>query len=78
MHVIEWTFVYLIITALVAGGVLAVVAIGMQGKLRERFPKAADRLARTAQALNGDGEPPAKFERFVEKASQYQQRVRTH
>ena len=48
----------------VAAGTAGVVVIGMQGRGRARAPKLADQLARTAQHLNGDGEPPQAFARL--------------
>ena len=51
----------------VAVGVCGVVGMGMAGKGKERHPVLADRFARAARALNGDGEVPPRFEKQVEK-----------
>lgn len=42
-------------------GIWGVVGMGMAGKGRTKHPKLAHQFARAAQALNGDGEPPARF-----------------
>ncbi len=53
----------MIILAILAG-TAGVVVVGLQGRGRDRAPRLADRLARTAQHLNGDGEPPQAFARL--------------
>ena len=55
----------MVVLLLIVAGTVAVVVIGMQGRFKERVPRAADRLARAAQHLNGDGEPPELFRRLL-------------
>jgi hypothetical protein len=45
-----------------------VVLLGMEGRGKQRAPKLADRMARAAQHLNGDGEPPARLVKLIESA----------
>lgn len=54
-------FITLALTAAVAG----VVIVGMQGRGRDRAPLLADRMARAARHLNGDGTPPPAFLRVL-------------
>jgi len=49
----------------VAAGIVGLVALGMQGRGRDRAPVLASKMARAATHLNGEGEPPEKFRRFV-------------
>ncbi|MGY4721050.1 hypothetical protein [Naumannella cuiyingiana] len=65
MDLIDMTVLFVFLSALVATGVIALVVIGMQGRYRERHPGAADLLARTARALNGDATPPRSFQRLL-------------
>ncbi len=53
-----------LILAIVAGTVVVVV-VGMQGWFRHWLPNVSDRMARAAQHLNGDGEPPELFRRLL-------------
>ena len=53
------------IALVIALSVWGVVAMGMAGKGRDRHPKLAHRFARAAQALNGDGEPPARLVKLL-------------
>lgn len=48
-----------------AAGVAAVVLVGIEGRGKHRAPKLAHKMARTAQHLNGDGEPPKRFARLL-------------
>lgn len=50
----------LVILAVVAG-TAGVVVVGIEGRFKDRAPRVADRMARAAQHLNGDGTPPAAF-----------------
>jgi hypothetical protein len=54
----------LLILAVVAG-TAGVVVVGIEGRFKDRAPKAADRMARAAQHLNGDGTPPKVFQRLL-------------
>lgn len=53
-----------ILILVVALGVCGVVGIGMAGKGKEKHPALAHHLARAAQALNGDGEVPSRFQKL--------------
>jgi hypothetical protein len=55
----------------VAAGIVGLVALGMQGRGRDRAPELATKLARAAEHLNGDGEPPEGFRRFIESGLQH-------
>lgn len=48
-----------------AAAVLLVVTMGIEGRGRQRHPELADRLARAAKHLNGDGKPPSRLERML-------------
>lgn len=48
----------MLVILLIAAAIVAVVAMGMQGHAREVSPEFANAMARTAQHLNGDAEPP--------------------
>jgi hypothetical protein len=54
--------VIFVIVACTAGLVL----LGIAGRGKDRAPKLADRMARAAQHLNGDGEPPARLVKLIE------------
>ena len=54
--------VIFVIVACTAGLVL----LGMEGRGKDRAPKLADRMARAAQHLNGDGEPPSRLVKLIE------------
>jgi hypothetical protein len=41
----------------VAGATAGVVVVGIEGRGRFRIPRLADKMARAAQHLNGDGRP---------------------
>jgi hypothetical protein len=49
-----------------AGGTVGLVLVGMQGRGRVRAPKLAHTMARAAQHLNGDAQPPEGLVRFIE------------
>ena len=49
-----------------AAGVVAVVAIGLQGRGHDRAPKLASTMARAARHLNGDAKPPERFMKLIE------------
>src|SRR5215218_2320111 len=52
----------------VAAAIVGLVALGMQGRGRDRAPVLANKMARAAEHLNGEGEPPERFRRFIESA----------
>lgn len=60
------TIVMLVILA-IALAVIAVVAVGMQGGMADKAPDLAQRMARTAQHLNGDALPPKGLVEFFEE-----------
>lgn len=53
-----------ILALVVAVGVWGVVGMGMAGKGKDKHPALASRFARAAQALNGDGEVPARVQKL--------------
>ena len=55
-------FVILVVAACTVGLVL----LGMEGRGKQRAPRLADRAARAAEHLNGEGEPPARFIKMIE------------
>ncbi len=60
--------VIIVATIVVLGliGVIAgVVIVGMQGRGRDRAPVLAERMARAARHLNGDGTPPSAVRRVL-------------
>jgi hypothetical protein len=58
----------MIVTFVLAACTVGVVLLGMEGRGKQRAPKLADRMARAAQHLNGDGEPPARLVKLIESA----------
>jgi hypothetical protein len=54
----------IVILAIVAG-TAGMVLLGMEGRGKGRAPKLADKMARAAQHLNGDGRPPHAFTRIL-------------
>ena len=54
-------FVILVVAACTVGLVL----LGMEGRGKQRAPRLADRAARAAEHLNGEGEPPARFIKLI-------------
>ena len=54
----------LVLTGAVVAGTAGLVVVGIEGRFKERAPRAADRMARAAQHLNGDGTPPRAFQRL--------------
>ena len=57
-------FVILVVAACTVGLVL----LGMEGRGKQRAPRLADRAARAAEHLNGEGEPPARFIKLIESS----------
>ena len=62
------TFFILCLAVATAG----LVVVGIEGRGRVRAPRLADRLARVAQHLNGDGRPPRRLARW------YHAHLRSH
>ncbi|HVD52564.1 MAG TPA: hypothetical protein VNC13_00135 [Propionibacteriaceae bacterium] len=58
--------VAMIVILVVAACTAGLVLLGMEGRGKQRAPKLADRMARAAQHLNGDGEPPARLVKLIE------------
>ncbi|MDO5500939.1 MAG: hypothetical protein Q4F67_14785 [Propionibacteriaceae bacterium] len=57
-------FIFTIIALVVALGIWGVVGMGMAGKGKERHPELANRFARAAKALNGEGEVPPQLDKL--------------
>ncbi|MFT4217744.1 MAG: hypothetical protein QM619_11260 [Micropruina sp.] len=57
----------MVVILAVAIGIVAVVAMGIQGAGRERAPELANVMAETARHLNGDAEPPQGLVGFFEE-----------
>jgi hypothetical protein len=58
--------VAMIVILVVVACTLGLVLFGIEGRGKQRAPKLADRMARAAQHLNGDGEPPARLIKLIE------------
>ena len=58
--------VAMLVILVVAVCIAGVVLLGMEGRGKKRAPRLADRMARAAQHLNGDGEPPARLIKLIE------------
>jgi hypothetical protein len=58
--------VAMIVILVVAACTVGLVLLGMEGRGKARAPKLANRMARAAQHLNGDGEPPARLVKLIE------------
>ena len=56
----------MVVILVLAGCTVGLVLLGIEGRGKERAPKLADRMARAAQHLNGDGEPPARLVKLIE------------
>jgi hypothetical protein len=55
-------FVILVVAACTVGLVL----LGIEGRGKERAPKLAHRMARAAQHLHGDADPPDRLVKLIE------------
>lgn len=55
---------FTVLALIVAIGVCGIVGMGMAGKGKERHPALAHHFARAAQALNGEGQVPPRFEKL--------------
>ena len=53
--------VAMIVILVVAACTVGLVLLGIEGRGKQRAPKIAARVARAAQHLNGDGEPPSRL-----------------
>jgi hypothetical protein len=58
--------VAMIVILVLAGCTVGLVLLGIEGRGKERAPKLADRMARAAQHLNGDGQPPTRLVKLIE------------
>jgi uncharacterized protein YceK len=58
--------VAMIVILVLAGCTVGLVLLGIEGRGKQRAPKLADRMARAAQHLNGDGEPPTRLVKLIE------------
>jgi hypothetical protein len=61
--------VAMIVILVVVACTLGLVLLGIEGRGKQRAPKLADRMARAAQHLNGDGEPPARLIKLIESTA---------
>ncbi|MBK8459271.1 MAG: hypothetical protein WAS07_05615 [Micropruina sp.] len=59
--------VVMVVILALAIGIVAVVAMGMQGAGKERVPELASVMAETARHLNGDAEPPKGLVDFFDE-----------
>lgn len=55
-----------IVVLLILAGTLGLVLVGMEGRGRGRAPRLAHRMARAAQHLNGDAQPPKRLVKLIE------------
>jgi hypothetical protein len=55
--------VAMVLTLALVAGVAGLVLMGIEGRWRQRAPRLANRMARAAQHLNGDGQPPRSLTR---------------
>ena len=60
--------VAMIVIFVVVACTVGLVLLGMEGRGKQRAPKLADRMARAAQHLNGDGEPRARLIMLIESS----------
>ncbi len=58
----------MVITLVLVLAIAGLVVVGIEGRGRRRAPQIARRVTRAAQHLNGEGQPPARFVRFIEHA----------
>jgi hypothetical protein len=56
----------MLVILVVAACTVGLVLLGIEGRGKRRAPKLADRMARAAEHLNGDGEPPARLVKLIE------------
>ena len=60
--------VAMVVILVVATCIVGLVLLGMEGRGKQRAPKLAHRMARAAQHLNGDAEPPARLIKLIESS----------
>jgi len=60
------SIVAMIVILVVAACTVGLVLLGIEGRGQQRAPRLADRMARAAEHLNGDGEPPARLVKLIE------------
>ena len=60
--------VAMIVILVVVACTLGLVLLGIVGRGKQRAPRLADGMARAAQHLNGDGEPPARLIKLIESS----------
>ena len=58
--------VAMIVILVVVAAIVGLVLLGIEGRGKQRAPKLAHRMARAAQHLNGDAEPPARLVKMIE------------
>jgi UPF0716 family protein affecting phage T7 exclusion len=58
--------VAMIVILVVVAATVGLVLLGIEGRGKQRAPKLANRMARAAQHLNGDAEPPARLVKMIE------------
>jgi len=58
--------VAMIVILVVVAASVGLVLLGIEGRGKQRAPKLAHRMARAAQHLNGDAEPPARLVKMIE------------
>jgi UPF0716 family protein affecting phage T7 exclusion len=58
--------VAMIVILVVVAATVGLVLLGIEGRGRQRAPKLAHRMARAAQHLNGDADPPARLVKMIE------------
>jgi hypothetical protein len=58
--------VAMIVILVVVAATVGLVVLGIEGRGKQRAPKLAHRMARAAQHLNGDAEPPARLVKMIE------------
>jgi hypothetical protein len=64
--VVTSIIVAMIVIFVIVACTVGLVLLGMEGRGKGRAPKLADRMARAAQHLNGDGEPPSRLVKLIE------------
>ncbi|MFW6598371.1 hypothetical protein ACQBAU_07450 [Propionibacteriaceae bacterium Y2011] len=65
---VMWTIMIAMLVILgLCLAVVLMVTLGIEGLGKGRHPELADRLARYAKHLNGDAEPPKKFENLLQR-----------
>lgn len=58
--------VAMIVILVVVAATVGLVLLGIEGRGKQRAPRLAHRMARAAQHLNGDAEPPARLVKMIE------------